>query len=160
MCSTKQILSTLLARDRIVLLVILFVSIVCCTVVAAHLQAAILAAVRSYVGGEGLWSKAQKATVYHLMRYATSHREEDFELYRRAIDVPLDDRQARLELEKPNPDSEVVRAGFLRGSIHPDDIPAMTSLFRNFRRVSYMDHAIAIRAEGDRLIRDPPATRR
>ena len=154
MRSPKQILSTLLARDRIVLLVILFVSIVCCTVVAAHLQAAILAAVRSYVGGEGLWSKAQKASVYHLMRYATSHREEDFELYRRAIDVPLGDRQARLELEKPGPDTEVVRAGFLRGSIHPDDIPGMTSLFRNFRRVSYMDRAIAIWAEGDRLIRD------
>ncbi|HKA57913.1 MAG TPA: hypothetical protein VKD28_04805, partial [Gemmatimonadales bacterium] len=66
MRSPKQVLNTLLARDRIVLLVILFVSIVCCAVVAADLQAAILTAVRSYVGGEGLWSKAQKASVYHL----------------------------------------------------------------------------------------------
>src|SRR5262249_50996034 len=154
MRSPKQLFRTLLARDRIVLLVILFVSIVCCAVVAADLQAAILTAVRSYVGGEGLWSKAQKASVYHLTRYATSHREEDFELYRRAIDVPLGDRQARLWLGKPGPDLEVVREGFLRGSIHPDDIPGMASLFRNFRRVSYMARAIAIWAEGDRLIRE------
>jgi two-component system, LuxR family, sensor kinase FixL len=154
MRSPKQVFRTLLARDRIVLLVILFVSIVSCAVVAADLQAAILTAVRSYVGGEGLWSKAQKASVYHLTRYATSHREEDFELYRRAIDVPLGDRQARLELEKPGPDLEVVREGFLRGNIHPDDIPGMASLFRNFRRVSYMARAIAIWAEGDRLIRE------
>ena len=142
----------MVAGDRIVLLVMLFVSIVCCTVVAADLRTAILNAVRSYVGGEGLWSKAQKASVYHLTRYATSQREEDFELYRRAIDVPLGDRQARLELEKPDPDPEVVREGFLRGRIHPDDIPGMASLFRNFRRVSYMGRAIALWAEGDRLI--------
>jgi two-component system sensor kinase FixL len=152
MRSPGQLLRTMVARDRIVLLVLLFVSIVCCTVVAADLRTAILNAVRSYVGGEGLWSKAQKASVYHLTRYATSHREEDFELYRGAIDVPLGDRQARLELEKPDPDPEVVREGFLRGRIHPDDIPGMASLFRNFRHVSYMSHAIALWAAGDRLI--------
>jgi two-component system sensor kinase FixL len=152
MRSPKQLLRAMVVRDRIVLLVMLFVSIVCCTVVAADLRTAILDAVRSYVGGEGLWSKAQKASVYHLTRYATSHREEDFELYRRAIDVPLGDRQARLELEKPDPDPEVVREGFLRGRIHPDDIPGMASLFRNFRHVSYMGRAIGLWAEGDRLI--------
>jgi two-component system, LuxR family, sensor kinase FixL len=142
----------MVARERIVLLVMLFVSIVCCTVVAADFRTAILNAVRSYVGGEGLWSKAQKASVYHLTRYATSHREEDFELYQRAIDVPLGDRQARLELEKPDPAPEVVREGFLRGRIHPDDIQGMASLFRDFRHVSYMGRAIALWAEGDRLI--------
>src|SRR5262245_19799610 len=109
MRSPSQHLRAMVARHRIVLLVALFVSIVCCTVAAADLRAAILGAARSYVGGEGLWSKAQKASVYHLTRYATSHREEDFELYRRAIDVPLGDRQARLELEKPNADPGVVR---------------------------------------------------
>src|SRR5262245_17315474 len=152
MRSPKQLLRAKLARDRIVLLVMLFVAIVCCTVVAADLRTAILDAVRSYVGGEGLWSKAQKASVYHLTRYATSYREEDFELYRQAIDVPLGDRQARLELEKPEPDPEVIREGFLRGRIHPDDIPGMASLFRNFRRVSYMGRAIALWAQGDELI--------
>jgi len=152
MRSPKQLLRAMVARDRIVLLVMLFVSIVCCTVVAADLQTTILNAVRGYVGGEGLWSKGQKASVYHLTRYATSHREEDFELYRRAIDVPLGDRQARRELEKGAPDPEVVRQGFLRGRIHPDDIPGMASLFRNFRNVSYMGRAIALWAEGDRLI--------
>ena len=152
MRSPSQHLRAMVARHRIVLLVLLFVSIVCCTVAAADLRAAILGAVRGYVGGEGLWSKAQKASVYHLTRYATSHREEDFELYRRAIEVPLGDRQARLELEKPEQDPEVVREGFLRGSIHPDDIPGMVSLFRNFRHVSYMRRAIALWSEGDRLI--------
>src|SRR5512143_3179793 len=29
-----------------------------------------VSSVRAYVGGEGLWSKAQKDAVYHLLRYA------------------------------------------------------------------------------------------
>src|SRR4030095_4718948 len=102
-----QLLRAMVARDRIVWLVLLFVSIVCCTVVAADLRTAILNAVRSYVGGEGLWSKAQKASVYHLTRYATSHREEDFELYRGAIDVPLGGRPGALQPAKPGPGPQV-----------------------------------------------------
>ena len=145
----KHLLRALARRDRIVLLVTLFVAIVLCIVAIGDFRTAILSGVRGYVSGEGLWSKAQKAAVYHLTRYAVSHREEDFELYRAAIAVTLGDRQARLELEKPAPDSAVVRDGFLRGRNHPDDIPGMVSLFRYFRNVSYMDRAIDIWAEAD-----------
>src|SRR5207253_1839164 len=81
-----------------------------------------------------------------------SQREQDFALYRAAIEVTLGDRQARLELEKTHPDPEVVREGFVRGRNHADDIPGMATLFRRFRNMSYMDRAIAIWAEADELI--------
>jgi len=45
----------------VILLVMLVLSIVCME---------ILSAARAYVGGEGLWSKAQKDAVTHLTRYA------------------------------------------------------------------------------------------
>ena len=69
-----------------------------------------------------------------------------------AIAVPVGDRKAREELEKPRPDLAVARQGFLEGRNHPDDIPDMIWLFRRFRNVSYIDRAIAIWAEGDRNI--------
>jgi hypothetical protein len=66
--------------------------------------------------------------------------------------VPLGDRKARLELEKPDPDYAVAYQGFLEGRNHPDDIPGMIMLFRRFRNVSYIDRSIALWADGDRSI--------
>lgn len=111
-----------------------------------------LSAGRAYVGGEGLWSKAQKDAVYHLLRYAASGDEDEFRRYREAIAVPLGDRKAREALDRPEPDYEAARRGFIEGRNHPDDVDAMARLFVRFRNVHYIDRAISIWAEGDRLI--------
>jgi hypothetical protein len=42
----------------------------------------VLSGVRAYVGGEGLWSKAQKDAVYYLVRYARSAEASDYQRYR------------------------------------------------------------------------------
>jgi diguanylate cyclase (GGDEF)-like protein/PAS domain S-box-containing protein len=111
-----------------------------------------LSSARAYVGGESLWTKGQKAAVSHLIRYADSGDEEEWREYRLAISVPLGDRVAREELEKPRPDSAIARQGLLEGGNHPDDIPGMIRLFRWFRHVEFLDRAISIWAEGDALI--------
>ncbi len=108
--------------------------------------------IRAYVGGEGLWSKAQKESFNALLRYSTTFSEEDYGEFRSLLEVPLGDREARLELEKPNPDLAVAREGFLKGGNHPDDIDGMIYLFRTFRQVSYIDHAISVWAEADTLV--------
>lgn len=111
-----------------------------------------MSAGRAYVGGEGLWSKAQKDAVYHLLRYSRSGDESHFRLYREAIAVPLGDRKAREALDRPEPDYEAARQGFLEGRNHPEDVDAMARMFVRFRNVHHIDKAIAIWAEGDRLI--------
>ena len=40
-----------------------------------------LSSLRAYVGGEGLWSKAQKDAVFHLYKYGISHTDKDYELF-------------------------------------------------------------------------------
>jgi diguanylate cyclase (GGDEF)-like protein/PAS domain S-box-containing protein len=104
----------------------------------------LLSAARAYVGGEGLWSKAQKQAVYSLNRYADSGSETDFQTYRDAIAIPLGDFRARMELEKQNPDLQVVHAGFVAGRNEPEDIPGMIRLFRWFRNLWFMARAIEI----------------
>ena len=112
-------------------------------------SAHILSAVRAYVGGESLWSKGQKDAVYRLAAYTESQRGADYQRFADAIAVPLGARQARTELERPDPDLGVARSGFLQVGNHPDDIDAMIWLFRNFRNVPFMADALAIWAEGD-----------
>ncbi|GGH08793.1 hypothetical protein GCM10007352_13980 [Mucilaginibacter phyllosphaerae] len=98
-----------------------------------------LSSVRAYVAGEGLWSKAQKDALFNLHVYAYSHDEKDYAAFEEFIKVPLGDRKARVELEKPNPDLVNARQGLLEGRNHPDDIDGMIKLLMRFHNVYYLD---------------------
>ncbi|MBL7920038.1 MAG: PAS domain S-box protein [Bacteroidia bacterium] len=101
-----------------------------------------LSSVRAYVEGEGLWSKAQKDAVHHLLRYGITRDENDYKKFNEFIKVPLGDSKARKELMKPNPDLEIVKQGFLEGRNHPEDIDGMITLFSRFNKISYINKAI------------------
>lgn len=108
-----------------------------------------LSSVRAFVGGEGLWSKAQKDAIYHLERYGHTRNEADYLQYIEFMRVPVGDYKARIELEKPEPDLEKVYEGFIEGRNHPDDVEGMVWLFRNFYWISYIGDAIKIWADAD-----------
>jgi hypothetical protein len=91
-----------------------------------------LSSLRAYVGGEGLWSKAQKDAVFHLYKYGFSRDQEDYLLFREFMKVPVGNGKTRHELLKEIPDMEMARQGFLEGRNHPDDIDGMINLSRNF----------------------------
>src|SRR5690349_2828684 len=142
-----------LSRSKRLLVIIWpFIAIVVLLVALTNESIAILSAGRAFVEGESLWSKAQKQSLVHLMRYAHTAAESDYADFRAALAVPLGDRKARLELEKSEPDFAVVYQGFLEGRNHPDDIPGMISLYRRFRHLSYIDKAINLWTDGDRSI--------
>ncbi|MBB6126555.1 response regulator [Mucilaginibacter lappiensis] len=101
-----------------------------------------LSAVRSYVGGEGLWSKAQKDALSHLKVYAYSHNEQDYQAFQQFLKVPLGDGAARIALEETPPDYEAARLGFLAGRNHPDDIDGMIKLMLRFNQVKYLKQTI------------------
>ncbi|MES2455616.1 MAG: response regulator [Bacteroidota bacterium] len=100
-----------------------------------------LSAVRSYVGGEGLWSKAQKDAILNLREYAYSHKEEDYLAFQEFLKVPYGDKAARIELQKAKPDFELARKHLLQGRNHPDDIDGMMKLLRRFSKVYYLNKA-------------------
>jgi diguanylate cyclase (GGDEF)-like protein/PAS domain S-box-containing protein len=139
-------------RRGLILIVWTFVAVVALLLLFANYSLGLMSSARAYVGGEGLWSKAQKEAVYALSRYTTDRDPRDYEDFRRALLVSLGDRQARLELEKPRPDLALAAQGFLQGRNHPDDIDGMISLFRTFRKMPDIDRAIGYWTEGDRHI--------
>jgi diguanylate cyclase (GGDEF)-like protein/PAS domain S-box-containing protein len=141
-----------LSRRDILLGLLPFVAILVLLVLLGSARADMLSAVRAYVSGESLWSKAQKQAVSSLHRYAQIRTQASYEEFRRLLAVPLGDRLAREELEKAAPDEAVVRRGFLAGQNYADDIPGMMRLFRRFRNLPEFANAIALWAEGDRQI--------
>lgn len=108
-----------------------------------------LSAVRSYVSGEGLWSKAQKDAVMNLRRYAQTQDENDYEEFKRFLEVPYGDKAARLELMKSMPDFEKARQHFIQGRNHPDDVDGMINLLMRFHDVSYLKRAFTAWANAE-----------
>jgi two-component system cell cycle sensor histidine kinase/response regulator CckA len=137
---------------KLQIIVGVFVAIVICVFYLGVLRSEILSGVRAYVAGEGLWSKAEKRAVLSLTEYAASRAESDYQQYLAEIAVPAGDKQARLQLERPSPDLNLVQQGFVQGRNNPADVDNMSVLFRRFGSIGYMARAITIWTEGDRYI--------
>ena len=91
-----------------------------------------LSSVRAYVGGEGLWSKAQKDAMGQLIKYGRTHNEADYQQFLEFMKVPRGDHKTLVELNKKDPDIEVAKQGFKEGRNHADDVTGMINLFRRF----------------------------
>ncbi|GAB7533030.1 EAL domain-containing protein [Pseudomonas sp. 3A(2025)] len=102
----------------------------------------LMSAVRSYVGGESLWSKGQKDAIHYLDLYVLSRNEHDWLRYRQAIAIPQGDRQLREALDRPEPDLAAARAGILQGGNHPQDAAGIIWLYRYFSDVEPMQQAL------------------
>ena len=112
----------------------------------------IFSSVRAYVGGEGLWSKAQKDAGYYLQKYGHSHDEKDYILFQQFLKIPLGDGIARQELNKKKPDLNIAKQGFIEGKNHPDDINGMIWLIQNFNQIYYINKVLDIWSEAEPLM--------
>src|SRR5581483_9206484 len=137
---------------KMLIIVGIFVAIVICVFSLGVLRSEILTGVRAYVGGEGLWSKAEKRAALSLTEYAETRQESDYQQFLAEIAVPLGDKQARLELQRPHPNMDLVRRGLIQGRNSPEDVDSMAMLFRRFGRAGHMAKAIQIWTEGDGYI--------
>lgn len=140
--------------NHVYLIIAIFVAFIIILISLIQVQMHALMAVRAYVGGEGLWAKAQKDATRSLEHYALTHNEDDFKSYLRYMQVPLGDSKSRLELQKPDPDLNIARDGFLKGDNHPEDIEYMINLFVRFQHLSFMSDAIQHWTVADQYIEE------
>jgi signal transduction histidine kinase len=101
-----------------------------------------LSSLRGFVGGESLWSKAQKDALYSLQKYVHYQDEKDYQAFLKYLSVQHGDQKARLALSKPRPDVDQATEGFLEGGNHPDDIPGMIRLFTRYHNLPPIRRAI------------------
>lgn len=142
-------LNNLPINKKMGIILLVFILFMIASLTASIFTMEILSGARAYVGAEGYYSKAQKDAFYYLMNYSRSHKEYDYKFFLEAISVPLSYRTARLELEKPDPDPDIISRAFIRAHNNPDDVKSMIFFFRRLRNLSYVDRAIAIWAELD-----------
>lgn len=152
MRAKKEIFGRLPTARKVLVIVGVFVVIVICLSLLSALRSDILTGVRAYIGGEGLWSKAEKKAVFSLSKYAEDRSESDYQAFLAEIAVTAGDKQARLQLTSSSPDMALVYRGFVQGRNHPQDVQSMTNLFRRFGHVGYMARAIEIWTQGDAYI--------
>lgn len=108
-------------------------------------------AVRAYINGESHYSKGQKDASSHLITYLTLEDEESWQSFVEELNVPIGDSLARIGLLNDSSDA-FIRAGFLQGRNHKDDVDNLIWLFRNFHKTYFMEDAIAIWKDADILI--------
>src|ERR1700747_954498 len=135
-------------------IVAVFVAMTMLQASVAAFSIQLLSTVRAYVAGESLYSKAQKDAQIYLLDYAEKPREADYARFTSALAIPLGDRAAREALQRPHPDIEAARQGFIDGGNHPDDIAGLIRMFRWFQHVPFMSRPIATWTEGDRTIQE------
>ena len=113
----------------------------------------VLSGARAYAGAESLWSKARQQTMTRLRaRLTASAANTECAPLSEWLAVPLGDRDARLELDKPDPDFARVRDGIIRSGNSPDDVGAMVQLYSHFGGLPLMRESIEAWHRGDALI--------
>jgi PAS domain-containing protein len=140
--------------NHVYLIIAIFVALIIILITLIQLQMNALMGVRAFVGAEGLWAKAQKDATRSIEHFALTHNEDDFKSYLQYMKVPLGDYAARIELQKPNPNLDIARGGFLNGGNHPEDIEYMINLFIRFEHFSFMSDAISHWTLADQLIEE------
>lgn len=129
-----------------------FCIIVAILLIIGVISMSALSAVRAYVSGESLWSKSQKESIYHINQYAKTHAELDYQQFLLQIEVPLQDKVARIALQKTKPNIQLASAAFMRAKNNPDDVSGMVTLFLNFQHTSLMKPSIRYWEQGDVMI--------
>lgn len=114
----------------------------------------VLSSVRSFVGGEGLWSKAQKDAVHNLHQYAYSRDRKHYNQFERNLKISLGDRQARLALESKPINYKKAYDGFVMGGNHPEDVPGLINLIVRFHEVPYLARALDVWRTADKRMGD------
>jgi diguanylate cyclase (GGDEF)-like protein len=118
-----------------------FIAVVVFQVALGSLSLYTLSAVRAYVAGESLWSKAQKDAIYYLNLYADTRDDSTYQRYRQAITVPQGDHQLREVLDRPALTWRPRARQCCRGQ-PPGRCRRIIWFYRNFRNISYMQTAI------------------
>ncbi len=144
--------SNLAVSKKLYAVVGLMAMLIAAELLILHFAMTTLSSVRAFVVGEGLWSKAQKDAVHSLYQYALDGNQKSYQDFMDSLSVTQGDHLARIELEKPQFDREIVRKGFIQGKNDPVDIDRMINLLIRFNKISYIQDAVKAWIQADGLL--------
>ncbi len=110
-----------------------------------------MSAVRSFINGESLFSKAQKDGSRHLQLYLSNRNEVDYKLYIKNLSIEVNDSLA-LHSFLSSGDVTIVKS-FVGGGNNVGDARDMVWLVRNFKDVSFLQHIFIYWRQANSLLR-------
>jgi diguanylate cyclase (GGDEF)-like protein len=116
------------------------------------LSVLVVSGLRAYTYGQDRWSIGEDLAVEQLHRYAVDGDEATYRQFQENLAVPLGDRAARLQLQRPHPDYGLARRGLIAGGNAPADVTGMMVIFRLFDHLPVMAHAVALWGTADSFI--------
>ncbi len=138
-------------KGQITILSVFFV-VALFLVVATHYGTKTLSAVRAYVASEGQWTKAQKEATSLLVQYTVEQQPELYTQFQEALNLHKGYKRARETLTSQNPDPDLAYKGFQRSNLHPEDIELLIWVTQFHDKISYLEEAVDIWAQGDQQI--------
>ncbi|WP_313348833.1 EAL domain-containing protein [Stenotrophomonas sp.] len=131
---------------RFVLLTGMAIGLVALSALIQELQGASTA----WIVGQSHWSRSQQHASFALERYIASGNPSALAEARKALEVPLGDRDARRALEQDDIDVARARRGFAQGGNAPADIHRLIASFRYLGQVGYFRDAVQLWRQTDR----------
>lgn len=100
-----------------------------------------LSAARVLKNTEELWSMAQKNAIKQLKKYSQTHNEKNYQQYEEFLKTPFGVHNAFIELNKKEPNLQIVHSGFINVSDNPKTANEMIKLFQTFHNNSSINNA-------------------
>lgn len=110
-----------------------------------------LSALRAYTEGASHFAKAQKNATRYLIMYVYSENPEHWRELVKELKVIEGDSLARIGMSHGG-DPKMIKENLLAGRNHPDDVDNLVWLFQSFHEIAFMNKAIQVWEEADRLI--------
>ncbi|NGP89041.1 PAS domain S-box protein [Fodinibius halophilus] len=133
-------------------IIAVFVILATFLVVASYYGTKTMSAVRAYVTGEGLWSKAQKRATRHILEYMQYEELNDYKQFKETLILHNQFSTSRKAMISDPPDPKTARQGFRASQLHPTDIELMVWLGSNFHDFTYVKESFEIWKNADRKI--------
>ncbi len=112
----------------------------------------LLGAIRAYVGGESLWSKAHTTAVAQLQAHVATGDPAYMQGFEAALATQIGDQRGREALEARPVQWHVARQGFLAGGNDEADITSMMVLYHLFSDTWLFQPSLRAWIQGDNLI--------
>ncbi len=148
---TDPSLSTGLGRDLLLLAAPLVIAILLGLAFATP-SIYVMNASRSYVTGESLYSKSQKAAMIHLIGYSQNRDPREWDAYQQQIAITQSFGRAHDALTSEPPDFDIAAEALIAGGNHPDDVPGVIRLYGWGGWLAEMQDGIALWAAGDKEV--------
>lgn len=112
----------------------------------------LLGAIRAYVGGESLWSKAHTSAVAQLQAHVATGDPAYLQGFESALATQIGDQRGRVALDARPVQWQAARQGFLAGGIDDADITSMMVLYHLFSDTWLFQPSLRAWIQGDTLI--------